>query len=148
MIRGASLLELGSICLMGTNVSSGSAKAVVVATGSETYFGSLAKSIVGNRAQTAFDRGVNSVSWLLIRFMLVLVLINGLTKGDWLDALLFELAVAVGLTPEMLPMIVSSNLAKGAIAMSQGDCQTAECDSESWRNGYFVHRQNRDAHSG
>jgi Mg2+-importing ATPase len=121
--QGTSLLELGSVCLMGTNVSSGSAKAVVVATGSETYFGSLAKSIVGNRAQTAFDRGVNSVSWLLIRFMLVMVpvvlLINGLTKGDWLDASLFALAVAVGLTPEMLPMIVSSNLAKGAIAMSR-----------------------------
>ncbi|MDI6978671.1 magnesium-translocating P-type ATPase, partial [Serratia sp. Se-RSBMAAmG] len=66
--HGASLLELGSVCLSGTNVSSGSAKAVVVATGGETYFGSLAKSIVGNRSQTAFDRGVNSVSWLLIRF--------------------------------------------------------------------------------
>lgn len=121
--KDASLLELGSVCLMGTNVSSGSAKAVVVATGGETYFGSLAKSIVGNRTQTAFDRGVNSVSWLLIRFMLVMVpvvlLINGLTKGDWLDASLFALAVAVGLTPEMLPMIVSSNLAKGAIAMSR-----------------------------
>lgn len=121
--KEASLLELGSVCLMGTNVSSGSAKAVVVATGGETYFGSLAKSIVGNRTQTAFDRGVNSVSWLLIRFMLVMVpvvlLINGLTKGDWLDAALFALAVAVGLTPEMLPMIVSSNLAKGAIAMSR-----------------------------
>ncbi|MCE0489115.1 magnesium-translocating P-type ATPase [Pantoea sp. Mb-10] len=120
---GASLLELGSICLMGTNVSSGSAKAVVVATGSDTYFGSLATSIVGDRPQTAFDRGVNSVSWLLIRFMLVMVpvvlLINGFTKGDWLDATLFALAVAVGLTPEMLPMIVSSNLAKGAIAMSR-----------------------------
>ena len=120
---GASLLELGSICLMGTNVASGSAKAVVVATGNETYFGSLAKSIVGQRSQTAFDRGVSSVSWLLIRFMLVMVpvvlLINGLTKGDWLDASLFALAVAVGLTPEMLPMIVSSNLAKGAIALSR-----------------------------
>ncbi|WP_343463630.1 magnesium-translocating P-type ATPase [Pantoea sp.] len=120
---GASLLELGSICLMGTNVSSGSAKAVVVATGSDTYFGSLATSIIGDRPQTAFDRGVNSVSWLLIRFMLVMVpvvlLINGFTKGDWLDATLFALAVAVGLTPEMLPMIVSSNLAKGAIAMSR-----------------------------
>ncbi len=121
--HASSLLELGSVCLMGTNVSSGSAKAVVVATGSETYFGSLVKSIVGNRSQTAFDRGVNSVSWLLIRFMLVMVpivlLINGFTKGDWLDASLFALAVAVGLTPEMLPMIVSSNLAKGAIAMSR-----------------------------
>ncbi|OKB66562.1 magnesium-translocating P-type ATPase [Serratia marcescens] len=117
------LLELANICLMGTNVASGTATAVVVATGGRTYFGSLAKSIVGSRAQTAFDRGVNSVSWLLIRFMLVMVpvvlLINGFTKGDWSEAALFALAVAVGLTPEMLPMIVSSNLAKGAIAMSR-----------------------------
>ncbi|CAI1495123.1 Magnesium-transporting ATPase, P-type 1 [Serratia quinivorans] len=117
------LLELSNICLMGTNVASGNATAVVVATGGRTYFGSLAKSIVGSRSQTAFDRGVNSVSWLLIRFMLVMVpivlLINGFTKGDWSEAALFALAVAVGLTPEMLPMIVSSNLAKGAIAMSR-----------------------------
>ncbi|MCC7661062.1 magnesium-translocating P-type ATPase [Serratia sp. Pon4B] len=117
------LLELSNICLMGTNVASGTATAVVVATGGRTYFGSLAKSIVGSRAQTAFDRGVNSVSWLLIRFMLVMVpvvlLVNGFTKGDWSEAALFALAVAVGLTPEMLPMIVSSNLAKGAIAMSR-----------------------------
>ncbi|CAI0738769.1 Magnesium-transporting ATPase, P-type 1 [Serratia proteamaculans] len=117
------LLELSNICLMGTNVASGTATAVVVATGGHTYFGSLAKSIVGSRSQTAFDRGVNSVSWLLIRFMLVMVpivlLINGFTKGDWSEAALFALAVAVGLTPEMLPMIVSSNLAKGAIAMSR-----------------------------
>ncbi|CUY29985.1 Magnesium-transporting ATPase%2C P-type 1 [Serratia marcescens] len=117
------LLELSNICLMGTNVASGTATAVVVATSGRTYFGSLAKSIVGSRAQTAFDRGVNSVSWLLIRFMLVMVpvvlLINGFTKGDWSEAALFALAVAVGLTPEMLPMIVSSNLAKGAIAMSR-----------------------------
>jgi P-type Mg2+ transporter len=117
------LLELSNICLMGTNVASGTATAVVVATGGRTYFGSLAKSIVGTRSQTAFDRGVNSVSWLLIRFMLVMVpivlLINGFTKGDWSEAALFALAVAVGLTPEMLPMIVSSNLAKGAIAMSR-----------------------------
>ena len=111
------LLELSNICLMGTNVASGTATAVVVATGGRTYFGSLAKSIVGSRAQTAFDRGVNSVSWLLIRFMLVMVpvvlLINGFTKGDWSEAALFALAVAVGLTPEMLPMIVSSNRPKG-----------------------------------
>ncbi|GKW38405.1 magnesium-translocating P-type ATPase [Pectobacterium carotovorum] len=117
------LLALSNICLMGTNISSGTATAIVVATGSHTYFGSLAKSIVGTRSQTAFDRGVNSVSWLLIRFMIVMVpvvlLINGFTKGDWMEASLFALAVAVGLTPEMLPMIVSSNLAKGAIAMAR-----------------------------
>jgi len=117
------LLDLPNICFMGTNVVSGRAKAVVVATGPRTYFGSLAKAIVGSRVQTAFDRGVNSVSWLLIRFMLVMVpivfLLNGFSKGDWGDAFLFALAVAVGLTPEMLPMIVSANLAKGATAMAK-----------------------------
>lgn len=117
------LLDLPNICFMGTNVVSGRAKAVVVATGPRTYFGSLAKAIVGSRVQTAFDRGVNSVSWLLIRFMLVMVpivfFLNGFSKGDWGDAFLFALAVAVGLTPEMLPMIVSANLAKGATAMAK-----------------------------
>jgi len=117
------LLDMPNICFMGTNVVSGTAQAVVVATGARTYFGSLAKAIVGTRAQTAFDRGVNSVSWLLIRFMLVMVpvvfLLNGVLKGQWWDALLFALAVAVGLTPEMLPMIVSANLAKGAVAMAK-----------------------------
>ena len=119
----ANALDLPTICFMGTNVVSGTATAIVVATGARTYFGSLAKAIMGSRAETAFDRGVNSVSWLLIRFMLVMVpvvlLINGFTKGDWTNAFLFALAVAVGLTPEMLPMIVSSNLAKGAVAMAR-----------------------------
>lgn len=116
-------LDLPNVCFMGTNVVSGTAKAIVVATGSNTYFGSLAKAIVGTRAQTSFDRGVNSVSWLLIRFMLVMVplvfFINGFSKGDWPEAFVFALAVAVGLTPEMLPMIVSANLAKGAMALSR-----------------------------
>ncbi|MEW9680850.1 magnesium-translocating P-type ATPase [Pseudomonas sp. TE50-2] len=117
------LLDLPNIGFMGTNVVSGRARAVVVATGKRTYFGSLAKAIVGSRSQTAFDRGVNSVSRLLIRFMLVMVpvvfMLNGVVKGDWSDAFLFALAVAVGLTPEMLPMIVSANLAKGAVAMAR-----------------------------
>ncbi|EPO1787087.1 magnesium-translocating P-type ATPase [Cronobacter turicensis] len=121
--NNVSLLERGNICLMGTSVASGTACGVVVATGAKTYFGKLAKSLVGNRTQTAFDKGVNSVSGLLIRFMLVMVpvvlLINGFSKGDWLDATFFALAVAVGLTPEMLPMIVSANLAKGAIVMAR-----------------------------
>lgn len=116
-------LDTNNICFMGTNVVSGTAKAVVIATGADTYFGSLAKSIIGTRSQTAFDKGVNSVSWLLIRFMLIMVpivfAINGITKGDWGEAALFALAVAVGLTPEMLPMIVSANLAKGAIGMAK-----------------------------
>ncbi|ASU36475.1 magnesium-translocating P-type ATPase [Mucilaginibacter xinganensis] len=118
-----SLLELSNSCFMGTNVVSGTALAVIVNTGSNTYFGSLSKTLVGKRAETSFDKGVNSVSWLLIRFMLVMVplvfFINGFTKHDWLQALLFGISVAVGLTPEMLPMIVTANLAKGAVNMSK-----------------------------
>src|ERR1035437_2292513 len=111
-------LELENICFMGTNVVSGTATAIAVTTGNETYFGSIGKAISGKRAETSFDKGVSKVGWLLIRFMLVMVplvfLINGLTKGNWLEALLFGISVAVGLTPEMLPMIVTANLAKGA----------------------------------
>ncbi len=120
---GAGPLDTPNICFMGTNVVSGQGSAVVVATGARTYFGSLSKAIVGHRAQTSFDKGVNSVSWVLIRFMLVMVpvvlLINGFTKGDWLEALTFALSVAVGLTPEMLPLLVTANLARGAMAMSR-----------------------------
>jgi Mg2+-importing ATPase len=116
-------LELDNICFMGTNVVSGSATAMIVTTGNQTYFGSISKSIVGKSAETSFDKGVNKVSYLLIKFMLVMVplifVINGLVKGDWLQALLFAIAVAVGLTPEMLPMIVTANLAKGAVNMSK-----------------------------
>ena len=116
-------IELGNLCFMGTNVVSGSAKVIVVATGSDTYFGSIGKSIVGASPETSFDIGINKVSVLLIRFMLVMVpiifLINGLIKGDWLEALLFSIAVAVGLTPEMLPVIVTGTLAKGAMSMSK-----------------------------
>jgi Mg2+-importing ATPase len=120
---GASPLELRSLCFMGTSVVSGTARAVVVATGDRTYLGSLARHLVGQRSQTAFDKGVRGVSWLLIRFMFVMVpiifFINGFTKGDWFEAFLFGVAVAVGLTPEMLPMIVTANLARGAVAMSR-----------------------------
>lgn len=116
-------LELENCCFMGTNVVSGSATAVAITTGSLTFFGSISRSVTGKRAETSFDKGVNSVSWLLIKFMLVMVplvfLINGITKGNWLEALLFGIAVAVGLTPEMLPMIVTANLAKGAVNMSK-----------------------------
>ncbi|MEV8520686.1 magnesium-translocating P-type ATPase [Dyella marensis] len=121
--QGDNPLDLPTVCYMGTNVVSGSASAVVVATGSRTYLGSLAHTIVGQRVRTSFDRGVNSVSWLLIRFMLVMVpivfAINWYDKGDFLQAFLFALSVAVGLTPEMLPLIVTANLGKGAIAMSK-----------------------------
>lgn len=118
------LIDLDNICFMGTNVISGRARAIVVATGKNTYFGSLAQNVVTDtRVQTSFDKGVNSISWLLIRFMMVMVpvvfLINGFTKGDWITAFSFALAVAVGLTPEMLPMIVSANLAKGAVSMAR-----------------------------
>jgi len=118
-----SLLDLDNICFMGTNVLSGSATTAVVATGNQTYFGSITKSITAKRNETSFDKGVNSVSWLLIRFIFVMVplvfLINGLTKGNWLEAFLFAIAIAVGLTPEMLPMIVTTNLARGAVSMSK-----------------------------
>lgn len=116
------LFDLKNICFMGTNVVSGSAMAVVLATGDRTYFGNMAKALSGQRKPTSFDRGVNSVSFLLIRFMCVMVpivfFINGLTKHDWLQALLFAISVAIGLTPEMLPMIVTTNLAKGAVSMA------------------------------
>ncbi|MGY3041254.1 Mg2+-importing ATPase [Rhodanobacter sp. TND4EL1] len=116
-------LDLPSVCYMGTNVVSGTATAVVVATGTQTYLGSLAHSMSGQRVQTSFDRGISSVSWLLIRFMAVMVpvvfLLNGLDKHNWTEAFLFALSVAVGLTPEMLPLIVTANLSKGALAMSK-----------------------------
>lgn len=117
------LTDLQDIGFMGSNMISGSATGMVLATGNETYFGSMAKSLSGDRAKNSFERGVDSVSSLLIRLMLVMVpivlLINGLTKGDWGDALLFSITIAVGLTPEMLPVIMTSTLAKGAVLMSK-----------------------------
>lgn len=116
-------LELANICFMGTNVESGHAYAVVVQTGSHTYFGALAKTIAGQRAKTSFDKGIDKFTWLMIGFMAIMVptvfLVNGLTKGNWLEALLFGVAIAVGLTPEMLPAIVTVNLSKGSITMSK-----------------------------
>ncbi len=117
-------IELDNILFMGTNIVSGSATAVVVATGSNTYFGALAQRVTATaRTLTSFQAGINKVSWLLIRFMLVMtpvvLLINGFTKGNWLEAALFALSVAVGLTPEMLPMIVTTTLAKGAVLLSR-----------------------------
>ncbi|MGW0750705.1 magnesium-translocating P-type ATPase [Streptomyces sp. NPDC002587] len=121
--RTADPVEADNLCLTGTSVTSGTATGVVVATGADTYFGSMAGSLVGERPQTNFDTGVRKVSFLLIRFMLVMVpvvfMVNGFTKGDWNEAFLFGVAVAVGLTPEMLPMVVSANLARGAMAMSR-----------------------------
>ena len=118
-----SLLDLPNVAFMGTNVVSGTGTALVLATGSATYFGWMARSLAGYRAKTSFDLGVNSVSWLLVRFSLVMIplvlLLNGFAKGEWMSAVLFALAVGVGLTPEMLPMIVTSNLALGAIRLSR-----------------------------
>jgi Mg2+-importing ATPase len=116
-------LELPNICFLGSNVESGSATAVVIHTGDRTYFGSLAASIAGQRQLTSFDKGINKFTWLMIYFIAVMVplvfLINGLSKHDWVEAFLFAMAVAVGLTPEMLPMIVTVNLSKGALAMAR-----------------------------
>ncbi len=115
-------LELVNLCFMGTAVVSGSGTAVVVETGSHTYLASLAKTVSGRKPRTSFDNGVNGVTMLLLRFMLVMAplvfLINGLFKKNWVEAFTFALSVAVGLAPEMLPVIVTANLAKGAIAMS------------------------------
>ncbi len=116
-------LELSNLCFLGSNVVSGSATAVVIHTGDQTYFGSLAASIVGQRQLTSFDKGVNRFTWLMIRFIAVMVpavfLLNGLSKQNWVEAFLFAMAVAVGLTPEMLPMIVTVNLSQGALAMAR-----------------------------
>jgi Mg2+-importing ATPase len=118
-------LEAKSLCFMGSNIVSGSATAVIAATGANTYFGALAGSLVGQRVQTSFDKGVGRFAWLMIRFMVVMVpivfAINWITKGSFFEAFMFAVAVAVGLTPEMLPMIVAINLAKGALKMAKKD---------------------------
>ncbi len=118
-----SILEIPNICFMGTSIISGTATALVIRTGANTYFGSITKSIVGQRIQTSFDKGINNFSWLMLSFMIIMApavfLINGLSKGNWPEAFMFALAVAVGLTPEMLPMIVTVNLAAGARKMSK-----------------------------
>ena len=116
-------IEMSNICFLGTSVESGSATGVVVTTGRQTYFGSMASSIAGLQVETSFDKGIKRFTWLMIQFMMVMVplvfLINGFTKGNWGEAFFFALAVAVGLTPEMLPMIVSVCLSKGALLMSR-----------------------------
>jgi P-type Mg2+ transporter len=120
---GRGLIELQNACFQGTNVLSGAARGLVINTGSATHFGSIAEKLSGQRVQTSFDKGIAGFTWLMIRFMVVMVsivfLIVGFTKHDWAEAMLFGLAVAVGLTPEMLPMIITVNLSKGAMAMSR-----------------------------
>ena len=117
------MLELKNTCFLGTSVESGAATGVIVETGFKTYLGAMAQAIVGQVTPTSFDKGVSRFTWLMIRFMVVMVplvfLISGLTKGNWREAFFFSLTVAVGLTPEMLPMIVSVCLSRGAIGMSR-----------------------------
>lgn len=119
----AALTDTANLAFLGSNVVSGSAKALVLAVGNDTMLGRMAKELNTKPPKTTFEKGVNSVSWVLIRFMLLMVpvvlLVNGFTKGDWMQASLFAISIAVGLTPEMLPMIVTASLAKGALAMSK-----------------------------
>jgi Mg2+-importing ATPase len=127
-------LELDNVIFMGTNIISGSATAVVVTTGSRTYFGALAQRVTtAEHAPTQFQAGMNQVSWLLIRFMFIMtpivLILNGVTKGDWLEAILFTLSVAIGLTPEMLPTIVTATLAKGAVRLSRQQVIVKRLDS-------------------
>ncbi len=120
--EGVPILDLPNACFQGSSVSSGSARAVVVNTGARSLFGAIAERLDEEREETSFDQGIRSFTWLMIRIMVVMVasvfLIVGLSRGNWIESLLFSLSVAVGLTPEMLPMIVTVNLAKGALAMS------------------------------
>ncbi|CAM4159280.1 magnesium-translocating P-type ATPase [Erysipelothrix inopinata] len=122
-IAHENLTDNENLVFMGSDVISGAAKGIVVAVGSDTLFGSISENVAEDTVETSFEKGVNSVSWLLIRFMLVMVpivlFLNGFTKGDWMGAFLFAISVAVGLTPEMLPMIVTTSLAKGAVSMSK-----------------------------
>ena len=115
--------DLPNICFMGSAVVSGIGSGIVVLTGPRTAFGIVATAMAETRQLTSFDKGITHFTWLMLGFILVMAplvfVINGVTKGNWLEALLFAVAVAVGLTPEMLPMIVTVNLAKGAIAMSR-----------------------------
>jgi Mg2+-importing ATPase len=119
----ASDLDRANVCFLGTSVQSGSATAVAVTTGPKTFFGGMARSLTTETAKTAFDRGLDRFTWLMIVFIAVMAplvfLINGFTKHSWLEAFFFAVAVAVGLTPEMLPMIVAVCLSKGALAMSR-----------------------------
>jgi Mg2+-importing ATPase len=117
------LLELQNICFLGTNVESGTAMGLVIATGKETYLGGLADDLTQEKEPTGFDLGIKSFTWLIIRFVMIMVpavfLINGFIHGNWVEAFFFALAVAIGLTPELLPMIVTVNLSKGAMVMSK-----------------------------
>lgn len=122
-VTGKAALECENLVFMGTNVLSGTGRAVVVNTGQATIFGEINRLVHNKAPKSAFDLGISKISWLLIRLMAITVpfilIINGLVKKDWLSALLFALSIAVGLTPEMLPMIVTTSLAKGAVKMAK-----------------------------
>lgn len=117
------ITDYSDIAFMGSNVISGSATGLVISVGDHTLFGSMTSAVAKESVETNFTKGVNAVSWVLIRFMLIMVplvfVINGFTKGNWVSAFLFAISIAVGLTPEMLPMIVTTCLAKGAVSMSK-----------------------------
>lgn len=116
-------IDYKNLAFMGSNVISGSATAIVLAVGNETLFGNIAKQLTTKSPPNNFEKGISAISWVFIRFMLIMVpivfFINGFTKGSWIEALLFALSVAIGLTPEMLPVIVTANLAKGANSMAK-----------------------------
>ena len=120
---GSEITELDNIGFMGSNIISGSARAVILTTGNQTYIGSMAKSLNTFQEKSSFERNIDSISSLLIKFMIVMVpvifIANFITKGNWLDSLMFGITIAVGLMPEMLPVIMTSSLAKGAVNMSR-----------------------------
>ena len=120
---GSEISELNNLGFMGSNIVSGSAKAIILTTGNSTYFGSMAKSLNTYKTKSSFEQNIDSISKLLISFMVVMVpvifIANFLTKGNWLDSLMFGVTIAVGLMPEMLPVIMTSSLAKGAVNMSK-----------------------------
>ncbi len=138
-------IEHCNTCFLGTSVETGSATAVIVATGAQTYFGKMARSLAGQQVETAFDRGIKKFTWLMISLMGIMVplvfFINGFFKHDWKTAFFFALSVAVGLTPEMLPMIVSVCLSKGRArnVQKEGHRQTPELHSELRRHGRALH---------
>ena len=132
----AGVTDLSNIGFMGSNIVSGSAKAIILTTGEDTYFGSMAKSLNSYEEKSAFEKNLDSVSKLLIRFMLVTVpvifIANFITKGSWLQSLMFGITIAVGIMPEMLPVIMNSSLARGAINMSRKKTRMRSFSKSTW----------------
>ena len=132
-IQGSVLTDIDNIGFLGTNIISGSAIAVVLSTGNDTYFGSMSKTLSGDRTVKAFERGIRSISKLLLQMILITVpivlLLNGFLKGDWVRSIIFAITIAVGLTPEMLPVIMTTTLARGAMSMSKHKVIVKKLDS-------------------